>query len=446
MNDARPPLQLAPAPEQVALELARIEQSPAFKASARHRRFLRHLVERALDGDLAALKESVIAVEVFGRPADRFDPRADTIVRVEARRLRARLADHYRAAGRTATVQITLPVGGYVPVFRQREPTPPRQATRRARDLCERGEHFLRQPLSQRTLRAALERFDAALALSPDWAPAHVGRGRAWLNLATGWYEPPGDAARTAGEALDLALALEPGHAVALALRAAIDSLFGRDWPRARRLFQRAVQAAPHEAFVHSAFGAHLQKQGELDAAEAELQTARRLDPHYLNTRTHMINLRIGQRRLGDALAELEALRDVAGESIDTLALGAALALYQGDTAGAVQGYRATCAALPDVPVCAIALATALAADGQTGEADAVYAQAVQRVPAERISPYLLALFERWRGRPDAAFDHLERAMALRDPFTPQIPDEPSFDGLHDDPRWPSLARRSRLP
>lgn len=446
MNDSVPAQALAPAVEQVALELARIEQSPPFKTSARHRAFLRHLVEHALAGDLAALKESVIAVELFGRPADRFDPKTDTIVRVEARRLRARLADYYRGAGRGATVQISLPVGGYVPVIRHREPPPLRQATRRARDLCERGEHFVRQPLSLRTLRAAIERFDAALALSPDWAPAHVGRGRAWLNLATGWYEPPAAAARTAGEALDQALALEPGHAVALALRGAITSQFGRDWPAARRLFQQAVQAAPQEAFVHSAFGAHLQKQGDYAAAEAELQTARQLDPHYLNTRSHLINLRIAQRRLSDAEAEIDALRDLAGESIATLGLDAALALYRGDTALAVQRYRATCSLLPDVPVCGIALATALAADGQVDEADAVHAQVLGQVPPDRFSPYLLALFERWRGRPDAAFMHLEAALACRDPQSIQIPDEPSFDGLKGDPRWPSLARRARQP
>lgn len=83
---------LTPAPEQVALELARIESSAPFRGSARHRHLLRHLVERTLEGDTAALKETVIAVQVFGRSATAFDPRQDTIVRVEARRLRLRLA------------------------------------------------------------------------------------------------------------------------------------------------------------------------------------------------------------------------------------------------------------------------------------------------------------------------------------------------------------------
>lgn len=440
------PSSTSPDPELVLQALAGIERSPAFGGSARHRRLLRHLVERALDGDWQALKESVIAVEVFGRSADRFDPRSDTIVRVEARRLRQRLAEHYRGAGRHDALHISVPVGGYVPVVQMRTPPAARQATRHARDLCERGEHYLRQPLSGPSLRAAAERFEAALELSPDWAPAHVGRGRAWLNLATGWYQPPQQAAAVARAALDQALRLDPGHAQALALRAALASVFERDWPLARRLFQQAVQVAPNEGFVHSAYGAHLQKQGLFDEAEAELSLARALDPQYLNTRAHMVNLRIGQRRLHDAEAELDALRDLAGDSIATLGLQAALALYRGDTTGAVVHYRATCDALPDVPACGVALATALAADGQPALADQVFADACARVGPERLSPYLLAIFERWRGRPDAAFRRLEDALAWRDPFAVQTPDEPSFDGLKDDPRWPDLARRSRLP
>lgn len=76
--------------EQVELALALVENSAAFRGSPRHRALLRWLVDRRLADDLGALKESVIAVEVFGRAPARFDPRTDTIVRVEARRLRAR--------------------------------------------------------------------------------------------------------------------------------------------------------------------------------------------------------------------------------------------------------------------------------------------------------------------------------------------------------------------
>ena len=128
---------------ELALALALVERSAAFRGSPRHRALLRWLVARRLADDLGALKETVIAVEVFGRAPARFDPRTDTIVRVEACRLRARLATYDRQEGRASTLRIELPVGSYVPLIASRAPAAHApDATRRARDLVERGEHF----------------------------------------------------------------------------------------------------------------------------------------------------------------------------------------------------------------------------------------------------------------------------------------------------------------
>jgi len=63
------------------------------------------------------MKESVLAAEVFGRD-DTFDSRTDSVVRVEARNLRARLNEYYRGEGSRDPVIIDLPKGTYVPVFR----------------------------------------------------------------------------------------------------------------------------------------------------------------------------------------------------------------------------------------------------------------------------------------------------------------------------------------
>ena len=84
-------------------------------------RFLRFLVERHLEGSDNQLKESVIAVEVFGRKPDH-DPSRDSIVRTEAGRLRARLAEYYVAEGKDDEIVIELRKGGYAPTFRFRAP------------------------------------------------------------------------------------------------------------------------------------------------------------------------------------------------------------------------------------------------------------------------------------------------------------------------------------
>ncbi len=100
----------------VRAELQRIIASPPFADADRLVRFLTFVVEQTLAGQGGGLKESVIGVEVFGRPTG-YDPKIDPIVRVQARRLRAKLEAHYAAFGRPGELQIVLAKGGYIPEF-----------------------------------------------------------------------------------------------------------------------------------------------------------------------------------------------------------------------------------------------------------------------------------------------------------------------------------------
>ena len=108
-------------PEGARRQLERVLASRGFFRNERMSRFLRFLSERHLEGSDNQLKESVIAVEVFGRKPDH-DPAHDSIVRTEAGRLRARLAEYYIGEGKDDATVIELPKGGYTPVFRFREP------------------------------------------------------------------------------------------------------------------------------------------------------------------------------------------------------------------------------------------------------------------------------------------------------------------------------------
>lgn len=98
--------------------LRRLERSTTFRHSAQLKRLLRHLVVHAQRGEESALREIVVGVAALGRDASSFDPKADPIVRTEARRLRAKLATYYAGEGREEPLTIDLPKGGYVPVLR----------------------------------------------------------------------------------------------------------------------------------------------------------------------------------------------------------------------------------------------------------------------------------------------------------------------------------------
>jgi serine/threonine-protein kinase len=106
------------AAEEARRELERVLESAVFRRNERLSGFLRFVFERTLEGRTQELKESVIAIEVFGRKPD-YNPKQDPIVRTEATRLRARLSQYYAEEGKGDPLVIDLPRGGYVPVFRE---------------------------------------------------------------------------------------------------------------------------------------------------------------------------------------------------------------------------------------------------------------------------------------------------------------------------------------
>src|SRR6202789_4200372 len=104
---------------EIRSQLDLILRSRAFIQSHRIRRFLQFVVEESLLGQPHRLKEYLIGLEVFDR-REAFDPRVDSILRVEARRLRYKLEEYYRTEGREDGIRIILRKGSYVPIFEYR--------------------------------------------------------------------------------------------------------------------------------------------------------------------------------------------------------------------------------------------------------------------------------------------------------------------------------------
>ncbi|MBB3297318.1 hypothetical protein CO653_04140 [Rhizobium anhuiense] len=159
--------------EEVQQQLERILSSREFRLPERARRFLEFVVTETLAGRRDYLKAFTIAQAVFGRDAN-FDAQQDPCVRIEAGRLRRELEHYYLTAGDADRIIITIPKGGYAPVF----------------NVISSAEPNAISPLKQSDLPSSSDDNNAQISaaadtISRDQADRRLSPGRYWL-LAAG--------------------------------------------------------------------------------------------------------------------------------------------------------------------------------------------------------------------------------------------------------------------
>lgn len=101
--------------QRIHAHLEELLASPPFAGSRRRQAFLRYVVAEALAGRGSAIKETNIAIDVFGRGSD-FDAQGASVVRVTGGDVRKRLAQAY-GSGLGRDLRIELPLGSYQPAF-----------------------------------------------------------------------------------------------------------------------------------------------------------------------------------------------------------------------------------------------------------------------------------------------------------------------------------------
>jgi hypothetical protein len=123
-------------------ELQAVLRSPLFARSPALTHLLSYLCEKKFAGDSDQIKEYSVAVDVFDR-RDTFDQDSDSIVRVQANRLRKRLNDYYSSEGVAHAIRITIPIGQYIPAFEKKSAT---QSTSNSLPLLRHAEDEASQP------------------------------------------------------------------------------------------------------------------------------------------------------------------------------------------------------------------------------------------------------------------------------------------------------------
>ncbi len=237
----------------------------------------------------------------------------------------------------------------------------------------------------------AREAAEKALAIEPDYAPAHSRLG--WLAMDSDLAD--------AAQHYERALELDPTNLVILGNASTLLKILGR-LERSLALDEYVVARDPVNPVSHFNLGITYLSAGHPDEAIASFESTLRLSPGYLGA-YYWLGLALLFK--GEAEAAVAAMQQ---EEFEAIRL-----------AGLAMAYHTL---------------------GQGEASDAALAELIDRYEQE--AAYNIAYVLAYREEAELAFEWLNKAVEYDDPGLTQILGEPGFDKLRDDPRWLPFLRR----
>lgn len=489
------------APEVVIRQLNAILASETFKNSSRLSRFLRYVVEQTLRGQ-TALKERNLGVDVFDRDQD-YDPRADPVVRVEARQLRFKLAEYYARAGVADEILISLPKGGYAARFERRMPVPVEPAhddghaaataEERTRPKTRWKRAILAVGIAAGAIVFALAYFAIGRAKhAGSWAQTVNPQARdLYLKGRYYWNKRTPESLNQAVDYFTQAIVLDSGYAqayVGLAdcynLLSEFSSMPSREaFTRARAAAKKAVElddSSPeaHDALAFACFWGFW----DIATADREFRSALILNPKYVQTHHWYATYLLALGRVSESLDEIERAQELDPLSTPLLADKGLILFYANRKAEAIgllkqleitdPGFLSPHRYLEDIALAnqdyatyvseaqktaelsqdagALAVAEAAQRGLQTGGGAAMF-KSVLQVEKKLYSggtaqAYSLAQTCALMGEKQLAFDYLQRAFERRESAMLALRIDFQLRTLHSDPQYGELLKKVGLP
>ena len=296
---------------------------------------------------------------------------------------------------------------------------------------------------NRRQLRRALECFERAVALDPNYALAHAGVADAYALLGFGYGASPQEIIPKAKQAAERALELDDALAEAHHAFAYVSFVYDWAWPTAAREFKRAIELNPSYVPARYMYAFYLWTvEGRVDEAVAEAKRAVKIDPLDSHATGMLCLILIGGGRSREAIPILErAIENDPAYFFSYRCLGLA---YQAQSM-----YPEAIAALEEAAalsgrdlVVIGELAETYALCAETQKAETILDELVARSRQEYV---LAGCFSRTHlalGRKDEALLSLDQAYDQCDPTLILIKVWPSYRPLHGNPRFESLLQR----
>ena len=283
---------------------------------------------------------------------------------------------------------------------------------------------------SEKAYVKAIENYQQALQIDAHYLAAMAGLAGAYRRQAEITQVPVNEGYQRARHMAELALAINPDHASALAELAWVEFNYDHELDKAAQHFQRAVQLNTGNLNFIGNAAVMLHDLGHNDDAIRLSEYVAKYDP--LNSRAHA-NLGLNYLsagRLDDALAHFHTAVTLSPKRIITHYNIGVVLLLKGEYDAALNEMKRETSDNFRL----IGLSLAYQALGLNQEADEALKQLITQY--EKDSAFNIAYILAWRGDNDKAFVWLNKAVEYRDPGLSEILVEPLLDKLQRDPRW----------
>jgi serine/threonine-protein kinase len=294
-------------------------------------------------------------------------------------------------------------------------------------------------------IRRAVDSFQQAINIRPDYALAYAGLADCYNMLGTYGAERPKTAFPKAKQAAERALELDPMLAEAHTSLAFATYRGDWNWEDAEAGFQRAIRLNPNYAQAHQWYANYLAAQGRHAEAEEETKACLRLDPTSLIVQAHFGFIYYFAHRYDDVISSCQKMLGLDPNFFAARRYLGLAYTQKGMYAEAIREYRQALNRSRGSLLMKSELAHALASSpnkADKDEAQRILNELIAASGQGYISQYHIALIFSALGERDRAFEFLEKAYEDRADFLAYIKVDPRLGALRSDPRFESLQQR----
>ncbi len=295
-------------------------------------------------------------------------------------------------------------------------------------------------------LKKAVEYFEQAISLEPNWPLGYAGLADAYVLMPVFASMRPSEVIPKARAAANRALELDDNLAEAHATLAHISAIYDWNWAMAEREYKLAIAISPNYSTAFHWYSLFLMLTGRLDESIRTISKAQELDPLSLAISVNLARVHYYNGELKQAETMLRESLELGPDfALAHLNLPRTLFL-QGRIAEAISEAREAVRLSNNDPLYVATLGFMCAKGGQPEEAREILDQLVTQSTKAYVAPSCVAVVYAGLDERDRMIEWFERAFQDRDAMFVQLLTDPLLSDLRSDPRFADLVRRLGLP